>query len=253
MQTVSSLDGIAGKVVLITGASSGLGESTAEVLARRGAKLVLVARRADKLSALVARIREAGGDAVFQVADVTKSADLQQAVALAVQTYGRLDVMVNNAGFMAIAPISELRVDEWDRMIDINIKGVLYGIAAALPVFTSQQSGHFINISSVAGIKVFSPGGTVYSGTKFAVRAISEGLRHEVGGAIRTTTILPGAVESELKHGSSHSASAEFVQAFYQQNEIPADSVARAIAYAIEQPANVDINEIVLRPTVQEF
>lgn len=253
MQKVSSLDGIAGKVVLITGASSGLGESTAEVLARRGAKLVLVARRADKLSALVARIREAGGDAVFQVADVTKSADLQQAVALAVQTYGRLDVMVNNAGFMAIAPISELRVDEWDRMIDINIKGVLYGIAAALPVFTSQQSGHFINISSVAGIKVFSPGGTVYSGTKFAVRAISEGLRHEVGGAIRTTTILPGAVESELKHGSSHSASAEFVQAFYQQNEIPADSVARAIAYAIEQPANVDINEIVLRPTVQEF
>ena len=253
MQTVSSLDGIAGKVVLITGASSGLGESTAEVLARRGAKLVLVARRADKLSALVARIREAGGDAVFQVADVTQSADLQQAVALAVQTYGRLDVMVNNAGFMEIAPISELRVDEWDRMIDINIKGVLYGIAAALPVFTSQQSGHFINISSVAGIKVFSPGGTVYSGTKFAVRAISEGLRHEVGGAIRTTTILPGAVESELKHGSSHSASAEFVQAFYQQNEIPADSVARAIAYAIEQPANVDINEIVLRPTVQEF
>lgn len=253
MQTVSSLDGIAGKVVLITGASSGLGESTAEVLARRGAKLVLVARRADKLSALVASIREAGGDAVFQVADVTQSADLQQAVALAVQTYGRLDVMVNNAGFMAIAPISELRVDEWDRMIDINIKGVLYGIAAALPVFTSQQSGHFINISSVAGIKVFSPGGTVYSGTKFAVRAISEGLRHEVGGAIRTTTILPGAVESELKHGSSHSASAEFVQAFYQQNEIPADSVARAIAYAIEQPANVDINEIVLRPTVQEF
>ena len=253
MQTVSSLDGIAGKVVLITGASSGLGESTAEVLARRGAKLVLVARRADKLSALVARIREAGGDAVFQVADVTQSADLQQAVALAVQTYGRLDVMVNNAGFMAIAPISELRVDEWDRMIDINIKGVLYGIAAALPVFTSQQSGHFINISSVAGIKVFSPGGTVYSGTKFSVRAISEGLRHEVGGAIRTTTILPGAVESELKHGSSHSASAEFVQAFYQQNEIPADSVARAIAYAIEQPANVDINEIVLRPTVQEF
>jgi NADP-dependent 3-hydroxy acid dehydrogenase YdfG len=255
MQTLNSsnLDGIAGKVVLITGASSGLGESTAELLARRGAKLVLVARRADRLSALVARIREAGGDAVFQVVDVTKPADLEQAVALAVQTYGRLDVIVNNAGLMAIAPMSELRVEEWDRMIDINIKGVLYGIAAALPVFTNQQSGHFINISSVAGIKVFSPGGTVYSGTKFAVRAISEGLRHEVGGNIRTTTILPGAVASELKHGSGHSASAEFVQAFYQQNEIPADSVARAIAYAIEQPANVDINEIVLRPTVQEF
>lgn len=245
--------GIAGKVVLITGASSGLGESTAELLAGRGAKLVLVARRADRLAALVERIRAAGGDAVYQVVDVTKAADLEQAVALATTTYGRLDVMINNAGLMSIAPMSERRVDEWDRMIDINIKGVLYGIAAALPVFEAQQSGHFINVSSVAGIKVFSPGGTVYSGTKFAVRAISEGLRHEVGGAIRTTTILPGAVESELKHGSGHSASAEFVQAFYQQNQIPADSVARAIAYAIEQPANVDINEIVLRPTVQEF
>lgn len=245
--------GIAGKVVLITGASSGLGESTAELLASRSAKLVLVARRADRLAALVERIRAAGGDAVYQVVDVTKAADLEQAVALATTTYGRLDVMINNAGLMSIAPMSERRVDEWDRMIDINIKGVLYGIAAALPVFEAQQSGHFINVSSVAGIKVFSPGGTVYSGTKFAVRAISEGLRHEVGGAIRTTTILPGAVESELKHGSGHSASAEFVQAFYQQNQIPADSVARAIAYAIEQPANVDINEIVLRPTVQEF
>lgn len=245
--------GIAEKVVLITGASSGLGESTAELLAGRGAKLVLVARRADRLAALVERIRAAGGDAVYQVVDVTKAADLEQAVALATTTYGRLDVMINNAGLMSIAPMSERRVDEWDRMIDINIKGVLYGIAAALPVFEAQQSGHFINVSSVAGIKVFSPGGTVYSGTKFAVRAISEGLRHEVGGAIRTTTILPGAVESELKHGSGHSASAEFVQAFYQQNQIPADSVARAIAYAIEQPANVDINEIVLRPTVQEF
>lgn len=245
--------GITGKVVLITGASSGLGESTAELLASRGAKLVLVARRADRLAALVERIRANGGDAVYQVVDVTKAADLAQAVALATTTYGRLDVMINNAGSMSIAPMSERRVDEWDRMIDINIKGVLYGIAAALPVFEAQQAGHFINVSSVAGIKVFSPGGTVYSGTKFAVRAISEGLRHEVGGAIRTTTILPGAVESELKHGSGHAASAEFVNAFYQHNQIPADSVARAIAYAIEQPADVDINEIVLRPTVQEF
>lgn len=245
--------GISDKVVLITGASSGLGESSARLLAGRGAKLVLVARRAERLEQLVNEIRAAGGDAVYQVADVSRAADLVAAVQLAVSQYGRLDVMINNAGLMAIAPMSECRTDEWDRMIDINIKGVLYGIAAALPVFEAQQSGHFINISSVAGIKVFSPGGTVYSGTKFAVRAISEGLRHEVGGHIRTTTILPGAVESELKHGSAHSASAEFVQAFYQQNQIPADSVARAVAYAIEQPANVDINEIVLRPTVQEF
>ncbi len=250
---ITNFAGISDKVVLITGASSGLGESSARLLAGRGAKLVLVARRAERLEQLVNEIRAAGGDAVYQVADVSRAADLVAAVQLAVSQYGRLDVMINNAGLMAIAPMSECRTDEWDRMIDINIKGVLYGIAAALPVFEAQQSGHFINISSVAGIKVFSPGGTVYSGTKFAVRAISEGLRHEVGGHIRTTTILPGAVESELKHGSGHSASAEFVQAFYQQNQIPADSVARAVAYAIEQPANVDINEIVLRPTVQEF
>lgn len=254
MQTSSTQNnGISQKVILITGASSGLGESSARLLAAKGAKLVLVARRAERLEQLVNEIRAGGGDAVYQVADVSRAADLVAAVQLAVSQYGRLDVMVNNAGLMAIAPMSECRTDEWDRMIDINIKGVLYGIAAALPVFESQQSGHFINISSVAGVKVFSPGGTVYSGTKFAVRAISEGLRHEVGGHIRTTTILPGAVESELKHGSGHSASADFVQAFYQQNQIPADSVARALVYAIEQPANVDINEIVLRPTVQEF
>ncbi len=253
MQTHPQDNGISQKVVLITGASSGLGESSARLLAAKGAKLVLVARRAERLEQLVNEIRADGGDAVYQVADVSRAADLVAAVQLAVSQYGRLDVMVNNAGLMAIAPMSECRTDEWDRMIDINIKGVLYGIAAALPVFEAQQSGHFINISSVAGVKVFSPGGTVYSGTKFAVRAISEGLRHEVGGHIRTTTILPGAVESELKHGSGHSASAEFVQAFYQQNQIPADSVARALVYAIEQPANVDINEIVLRPTVQEF
>lgn len=254
MQTSSTQNnGISQKVILITGASSGLGESSARLLAAKGAKLVLVARRAERLEQLVNEIRAAGGDAVYQVADVSRAADLVAAVQLAVSQYGRLDVMVNNAGLMAIAPMSECRTDEWDRMIDINIKGVLYGIAAALPVFESQQSGHFINISSVAGVKVFSPGGTVYSGTKFAVRAISEGLRHEVGGHIRTTTILPGAVESELKHGSGHSASADYVQAFYQQNQIPADSVARALVYAIEQPANVDINEIVLRPTVQEF
>lgn len=254
MQTqTTNFAGINDKVILITGASSGLGESSARLLANRGARLVLVARRAERLEQLVNEIRAAGGDAVYQVADVSRAADLVAAVQLAVSQYGRLDVMINNAGLMAIAPMSECRTDEWDRMIDINIKGVLYGIAAALPVFEAQQSGHFINISSVAGIKVFSPGGTVYSGTKFAVRAISEGLRHEVGGHIRTTTILPGAVESELKHGSGHSASAAFVQAFYQQNQIPADSVARAVAYAIEQPANVDINEIVLRPTVQEF
>jgi NADP-dependent 3-hydroxy acid dehydrogenase YdfG len=243
---------IEGKVVVITGASSGLGEATARHLAARGAAVVLGARRTDKLEAIAADIRAAGGKALVQATDVTRRDQVQALVDAGVREFGRIDVLINNAGLMSIAPLAEVKVDEWDRMIDINIKGVLYGIAAALPVFQKQNSGHFINIASVAGIKVFSPGGTVYSGTKFAVRAISEGLRHEVGGAIRTTTIEPGAVDSELKHGSSHEQSAQFVGDFYKI-AIPAASVARAIAYAIEQPADVDINEIVLRPTVQEF
>ena len=222
------------KVVVITGASSGLGEATALNLAKKGAILVLSARRKERLDQLAARIIAGGGQAIAVEADVTRKADVQ------------------NAGLMSIAPLSLAKTDEWDRMIDINIKGVLYGIAAALPVFEKQQSGHFINLASVAGIKVFSPGGTVYSGTKFAVKAISEGLRHEVGAHIRTTTICPGAIDSELKLGSSDQDSSNFVIDFYKQ-AIPADSVARAIAYAIEQPADVDINEIVLRPTSQEF
>jgi NADP-dependent 3-hydroxy acid dehydrogenase YdfG len=243
---------IAGKVIVITGASSGLGETTARHLAAAGASLVLGARRKDRLEALAGEIRAAGGKVEVVVTDVTKRADVEGLINTALSRFGRIDVLVNNAGLMAIAPLTEGKVDEWERMIDINIKGVLYGIAAALPVFEKQGSGHFINIASVAAIKVFSPGGTVYSGTKFAVRAITEGLRHEVGGAIRTTTISPGAVESELKLGSTHEESAKFVKAFYE-SAIPSESVARAIAFAIDQPADVDINEIVLRPTVQEF
>jgi NADP-dependent 3-hydroxy acid dehydrogenase YdfG len=225
---------IENKVVVITGASSGLGEATARHLAARGAAVVLGARRTDKLEQIAADIRAAGGKAEVVATDVTNKAQVQALIDTAVRVFGRVDVLINNAGLMSIAPLDEVRTDEWDRMIDINVKGVLYGIA------------------SVAGVKVFSPGGTVYSGTKFAVRAISEGLRHEVGGSIRTTTIEPGAVDSELKHGSSHEQSSQFVKEFYKL-AIPADSVARAIAYAIEQPADVDINEIVLRPTVQEF
>lgn len=243
---------IEGKVVVITGASSGLGEATARHLATLGAKVVLGARRQANLDTLVSEITEAGGKAVAYQTDVTRKEEVEALIKGALDSFGRVDVLINNAGAMAIAPMSEGKTDEWDRMIDINIKGLLYGIAATLPVFQQQNSGHFINIASVAGIKVFSPGGTVYSGTKFAVRAISEGLRHEVGGSIRTTTIEPGAVESELKLGSSHKASAEAVGEFYKQ-AIPASSVARAIAFAIEQPADVDINEIVLRPTMQEF
>lgn len=243
---------IAGKVVVITGASSGLGEATARHLASLGAKVVLAARRVERLTQIANEITANGGQAIYQQVDVTKLDQLRALVDVTVKAFGRIDVLVNNAGLMAIAPLNAFKVDEWDRMIDINIKGVLYGIAAALPEFQKQNSGHFINIASVAGIKVFSPGGTVYSGTKFAVRAISEGLRHEVGGSIRTTTIEPGAVDSELKLGSSHEASANSVKDFYKI-AIPASAVAKAIAYAIEQPAEVDINEIVLRPTVQEF
>jgi NADP-dependent 3-hydroxy acid dehydrogenase YdfG len=243
---------IEGKIVVITGASSGLGETTARHLASLGATVVLGARRVDRLEKIEAEITAAGGKAKAFAMDVAKKSDVETLIAGAIEAFGSIDVVVNNAGLMAIAPMSATKTDEWDRMIDINIKGLLYGIAAALPVFERQGSGHFINIASAAGIKVFSPGGTVYSGTKFAVRAISEGLRHEVGGSIRTTIISPGAIDSELKLGSSHEESAKSVGEFYQQ-AIPADSVARAIAYAIEQPADVDINEIVLRPTIQEF
>ena len=243
---------IKGKVVVITGASSGIGETSARHLASLGAKVVLAARRLDKLATIADEIKANGGEVVIAQTDVTKQADLQALISKAQDSFGRVDVMINNAGLMAIAPIAELKVDEWDRMIDINIKGVLYGIAAALPVFKKQGSGHFINISSVAGIKVFSPGGTVYSGTKFAVRAISEGLRHEVGGSIRATTIEPGVVDTELKHGSSDAESAAMLNEFYKIS-IPASSIARAIAYAIEQDPKVDVNEIVIRPTVQDF
>ncbi|WP_236233626.1 SDR family oxidoreductase [Pseudomonas tohonis] len=243
---------INGKVIVITGASSGLGEAAARHLAALGASVVLGARRVDRLDALVSEITAAGGKAVAFATDVTDPAQVRALVQGGIEAFGRIDVLVNNAGLMAIAPLSETPVQEWDRMIDINIKGVLYGIAAALPVFQAQRSGQFINVASVAGHKVFSPGGTVYSGTKFAVRAISDGLRHEVGGDIRVTVISPGAVDSELKLGSSHEESRQALGEFYKL-AIPAESVARAIAYAVEQPADVDINEVVLRPTAQDF
>lgn len=244
-------EGIQGKVVLITGGGTGLGAETARFLASKGAVVAVAGRRRNKLDEVVSQITNAGGRAGAYQLDVVRKEQVKAVVDAVIADFGRLDVLVNNAGLMPIRPMAEVNTEEWDAMIDINIKGVLYGIAAALPVFLAQESGHFINLSSVAGIKVFSPGGTVYSGTKFAVHAISEGLRHEVGSKVRVTSISPGAVDSDLKFSTSGTAQST-VMDFYK-SAIPANSVARAIAFAIEQPADVDINEIVLRPTAQEF
>lgn len=243
--------GIEGKVVLITGGSTGIGAEVARLLASRGAKVAVAARRAGKLQAVVAEITEQGGAAKAYTLDVTDKHQVEAVVAAVVADFGKLDVLINNAGLMPIRPMSEVNTDEWDAMIDVNLKGTLYGIAAALPRFLAQASGHIINLSSVAGVKVFAPGGTVYSGTKFAVSAISEGLRQEVGDKVRVTSIAPGAVDSDLKHSTSGTAK-DTVLDFYKQ-AIPAASVARAIAFAIEQPDDVDVNEIVIRPTHQVF
>ena len=248
------MNAISDKVVVITGASSGLGEATARLLAERGAKLVLGARRLDRLEKLAVDITAAGGEAIAIATDVAKRADVENLIKAAQTKFGRVDVLINNAGIMPMAAMAKLKVEEWERMIDINIKGVLYGIAAVLPGMRENKSGHIINLSSVAGLRVSAGVGTVYSATKFAVKAISEGLRAEVGPeGIRVTTLYPGAVASELVGGSSDAEAGAAMKAFYEANEIPADSVARAVAYAIEQPANVSINEITLRPTQQEF
>lgn len=242
---------ITGKVVVITGASSGLGEAAARHLAAEGAKVVLGARRADRLGALVSEITSAGGEALAVATDVTVLADVQALVDAAVETFGRIDVLINNAGLMPLSPIESLKVDEWDRMIDVNIRGVLHGIAAALPHMKTQKSGQIITTSSVAGHLVF-PASAVYSGTKYAVRAICEGLRQEVKPYnIRTTTLCPGAVKTELL---DHISDVEVKAAnsdYVGQVGIPANSFARMAAFAIGQPEDVDVNEIIFRPTAQ--
>jgi len=244
---------IADKVVVITGASSGIGESTAKLLARHGAKVVLAARRKDRLDAAVQEIAAAGGTAISCAVDVTKRAEVEALIRAAVDSFGRVDVIVNNAGIMPIAPIEALKVEEWDRQIDVNIKGVLYGVAAVLPHMQKQQSGHIINLASVFGIKVFAPGGTVYCATKSAVRALTEGLRMELHSHnIRCTLVSPGAVATELPESSSEEATRKNLRELYKM-AMPANAIARAIAYAIEQPAEVEIDEIVIRPTAQDF
>ncbi len=244
---------IADKVVVITGASSGIGESTAKLLARHGARVALGARRKDRIDAVVKEISGAGGKAIGFAVDVTKRAQVEALVKGAVDSFGRVDVIVNNAGIMPIAPIQLLKVEEWDRQIDVNIKGVLYGVAAALPQMQKQKSGHIINVASVFGIKVFAPGGTVYSATKFAVRALTEGLRVELHSEnIRCTMISPGAVATEIPESSSEEATRENLREFYKM-AIPANSIASAIAYAIEQPPEVELDEVVIRPTAQDL
>ena len=244
------MQNIKDKVVVITGASSGLGEATARALAKNGAKLVLGARRIDRLKALSSELSL--GDKAAVQTDVSDYAQVKHLVDHAVKTHGRIDVILNNAGLMPLSPLDRLKIEDWDRMIDVNIKGVLYGIAAALPHMKAQKSGHIINVSSVAGHRV-RPSSTVYSATKTAVRVISEGLRQEVTPFnIRTTIISPGAVSSELLESITEK---DIVQnlAAVRDMAIPADSFASMVLFAMSQPDNVDVNEILFRPTIQEY
>ena len=244
---------IEGKVVVITGASSGLGEATARLLSAQGASVVLGARRADRIQALANELTAAGGKAITVTTDVTHRDQVKRLVDSAVRACGRIDVMINNAGLMPQSPLERLKIDEWDRMIDVNIKGVLYGIAAALPHMKQQKAGHIINVSSVAGHKVRA-GGAVYAATKHAVLALSEGLRQEVKPYnIRTTVISPGAVATELPESVTEPDTAASIHKFYAELAIPANSFARAVAFAISQPEEVDVNEILFRPTRQEL
>lgn len=244
------MSGIAGKVVAITGASSGIGEATALLLAERGARVVLGARREDRLHALAERVGQAGGEAAFIRTDVTRRADLAGLVGLACDRFGRLDVLVANAGIGPISALDELRVEDWEEMIDINLKGFLYGIAAALPVFRKQGSGHFVTVISTAGLKVV-PMQSVYAGTKNAVRTISEGLRQEAGGSLRVTGVSPGFVRTEFADSMTDPEAKAQIRSRMDEIAIPPDAIARAIAFAIEQPDDVDVGDIVVRPTVQ--
>lgn len=241
---------ISGKVVIITGASSGIGLATAKVLAAQGAVLSLAARRRDKLDEVVKQITSAGGKAIAFATDVSKREEVEALVGATLEAFGKIDVLFNNAGIMPISMLESLHFEEWEQMIDINIKGVLYGIGAVLQHFKTQKSGHFINVSSVAGHLV-APSSAVYSATKFAVRAISEGLRQEVKPYhIRTSIISPGVTESEL----TNSITDEKIKPLLSQLAglaIPADSIAHAVAYVIGQPDDVDVNEMIIRPTAQ--
>ncbi|GAB4022449.1 SDR family oxidoreductase [Spirosoma migulaei] len=244
-------NGIDGKVVAITGASSGIGEAIALLLANRGAKVVLGARRSDRLAELEARIRSAGGDAVHVLTDVKQRGDLVHLVDVACERYGKLDVMINNAGMSQLSRIDELDVEGWEEMIDVNLKGVLYGIAAAIPAFQKQGSGHIINIISTSGIKIVPMQG-VYAGTKNAVRTISEAMRQESGGRWRVTGISPGFVQTEFANTIKDLSMKAAVLDKMGSIAISPDAIARAVAFAIEQPADVELGDMVIRPAIQD-
>ncbi|WP_431771376.1 SDR family oxidoreductase [Streptomyces cucumeris] len=234
------------KVVLITGASSGIGEATARRLAADGHRVFLGARRTDRLAALAAEVADGGDRVGFQRLDVTDAADVRKFVTAARERFGRVDVMVNNAGVMPLSPLAELKVHEWDRMIDVNVRGVLYGIAAVLPVMREQGGGHIVNIASVGAYEVV-PTAAVYCATKYAVRALSEGLRQESAGDVRVTVVSPGVTESELADSISDPRAREDMKS-YRSVAIPASAIADAIAFAVHSPAEVDVNELVVRP-----
>jgi NADP-dependent 3-hydroxy acid dehydrogenase YdfG len=244
-------NGIKGKVVAITGAGSGIGEATARLLAKLGAKIVLGARRAERLKILADQINQAGGEAVYAVTDVKRRDDLTNLVKLACEQYGRLDVFINNAGISQLSRIDELQVEDWEEMIDVNLKGVLYGIAAALPVFRNQGSGHIINIISTSGIKIVPLQG-IYAGTKNAVRTITEALRQESRGNLRVTGISPGFVQTEFVDNMKNETMKGMIKEKMETIAISPDAIARAVVYAIEQPSDVEVGDIVIRPSAQD-
>ncbi|HDJ1439848.1 TPA: SDR family oxidoreductase [Serratia rubidaea] len=234
------------KVILITGASSGIGAGIARELAAGGALLLLGARREARLAALADELRFSGAEVAVQALDVTRRDSVQRFIDRALQQWGRIDVMINNAGVMPLSPMASLKVEEWEQMVDVNIKGVLYGIAAVLPPMLARESGHIINIASIGALAV-SPTAAVYCATKFAVRAISEGLRQE-NRQLRVTCVHPGVVESELAASITDPTAAEAMKS-YRAIALQPDAIGRAVRYAIEQPEDVDVNEIVVRPT----
>ncbi|MGE5657907.1 MAG: SDR family oxidoreductase [Actinomycetota bacterium] len=243
------------KVVIITGASSGIGEATAKLLASKGAKVVLGARREHQLKQLVDEIQKAGGQAVYQVMDVVNPSDNTEIVKLAKETFGGVDVIFLNAGIMPTSPLSALKTDEWNRTVDVNIKGVLNGIAAVLPTFVNQKSGHAIATSSVAGLKAY-PGAAIYGGTKWFVRDFMEVLRIESaqeGTNIRTATIYPAAINTELLGQITDPDAAGKMTALYKQYGISPDRVANVVAFAIDQPEDTNVNEFTIGPTTQPW